>query len=261
MTGLDLAKALALARQAADAGAEVAMRKRESSEHLTVRAKGKADWVTDVDHAAQAAIIEIIRSAYPDHRFLAEEEGADALGDQQSPFCWIIDPLDGTTPYIHGSEHFGTIIALQENDTTIIGAMTIPMRDERFWSRKGDGAYLNGKRITSLRATQSMDDAIICANLGRHTPCYDVAHFRCSSLHCYGCAATMAAELLKGHNDGLILEGGPHLWDTAAACLMIAEAGGRVREVLEDPLNRRGSVFCVASTPPIFEELCRVLNP
>jgi len=259
MKALNLPEAIDTARKAADIGAAIAMRKRESAEELNVQSKGKADFVTDVDHMAQAAIIEIIRTRYPDHRFLAEEEGADAFGDPASPYRWIIDPLDGTTPYIHGSNEFGTIIALQKNEETILGAITIPVKDERFWSAKGQGAFFNGKRISSLRATQSLDDAIICANLGRHAPSYDLMSFRCGSLQNTGCAATMIAEILKGHNDGLLFDAGPHLWDTAAGCLMIEEASGKSRTELLDPHDPRCKVRCVASTPPIFKELCKLL--
>lgn len=92
-SSVDLTQALTVARQAAQAGAEVAMRSRASRENIHVKEKGTADWVTDVDFAAQAAVISVIRAAFPDHRILAEEEGMDVSGDPSSPYQWIVDPL------------------------------------------------------------------------------------------------------------------------------------------------------------------------
>ncbi len=251
---VDLRQALDVARNAAEAGAAIAMRKRDSAEELIIQAKAQADFVTDVDKAAQAAIIQVIQETYPDHRILAEEEGADALGNTSSPYRWIIDPLDGTTVYIHGKDSFGTIVALQENNETVVGAMTIPMRNERFWGSKGNGAFFNGQRITSLRPTQSLNDAILCTNLGRHELALNLPKLRCASLQNYGCAAVEIGDVLKGENDGVAFDS-VRLWDCVAGLLMIAEAGGKVRWAFRDANNDRGRVFAVGCTKPIYEDL------
>ncbi|MDO8468517.1 MAG: inositol monophosphatase [Candidatus Peribacter sp.] len=260
MNATDLAQALAIARRAAQAGAKIAMNKRESLGRLVVEAKEITDYVTDVDRTAQAAIIAMIRETYPDHRILAEEAGAEGLGDPSSPFLWIIDPLDGTKPYVHGKDEFACIIALQENGQNIIGVMEAPAKNDSFWGTRGGGAFWNGKAVNGLRQTRDLDDAILCTNMGGKSRGTDkvmtITHPRCASLQNYGCAAVEMAEILKGRNDGVFFEG-VHLWDVAPACLLIEEAGGRSRTELMDPKNPRGGVRCVASTQPIFEELCR----
>jgi len=253
------AQALDVARRAAQAGAEIAMRKRTSKERLIVEAKEVTDYVTDVDRAAQVAVIAIIRDAFPDHRILAEEDGAEHLGDPASPFCWIIDPVDGTKPYVHGKDEFGCLVALQENGVTLLGVMALPAKKETFWSTRKGGAFLNGGKIAGLRATRDLDDAILCTNMGGKSrgteKIMTITHPRCASLQNYGCAAVEMAEVIKGRNDGVFFEG-VHLWDVAPACLLINEAGGKSRTELMDPKNPRGGVRCVASTTPIFDELC-----
>ncbi|MDD5041174.1 MAG: hypothetical protein PHX87_02790 [Candidatus Peribacteraceae bacterium] len=260
MNPVNLAEALDTARRAAQAGAKIAMNKRSSSEKLIVEAKEITDYVTDVDRAAQDAIIAIIRDRYPDHRVLAEEDGAEGLGDPSSPFRWMIDPLDGTKPYVHGKDEFACIIALEENGRTILGVMELPVKKESFWGTRGGGAFLNGNRITKLRSTRDLDDAILCTNMGGKSRGTDkvmtITHPRCASLQNYGCAAVEMSEVLKGRNDGVFFEG-VHLWDIAPAGLLIEEAGGKSRTELMDPENPRGGVRCVASTAPIFDELCR----
>jgi len=257
---LDLNRALDTARRAAQTGAKIAMDKRASPEKLVVKAKEITDYVTDVDRTAQAAIIAMIRDSYPDHRILAEEDGAEGLGDPSSPFLWIIDPLDGTKPYVHGKDEFACIIALQENGQTVLGVMEMPAKNESFWGTRGGGAFFNGKAITHLRQTRDLDDAILCTNMGGKSrgteKIMTFTHPRCASLQNYGCAAVEMAEVLKGRNDGVFFDG-VHLWDVAPASLLIEEAGGRSRTELKDPKNPRGGVRCVASTAPIFEELCR----
>lgn len=260
MTDFLLSEALDLARKAAKAGAAVAMQKRISKEQLIIEAKGIADFVTDVDRAAQTAIIAMIRERYPDHRILAEEQGAEGIGDPASPFCWIIDPVDGTKPYARGKDEFACIIALQERNQTILGVMELPAKKDSFWGTRGGGAFLNGSKIATLRKTRDLDDAILCTNVGgasRGTEKQMTLSFpRCGSLQNYGCAAAEMAEILKGRNDGVFFEG-VHLWDVAPASLLIEEAGGQSRTELMDSNNPRGGVRCVASTQPIFEELCR----
>jgi myo-inositol-1(or 4)-monophosphatase len=208
-----------------------------------------------VDTAAQKTIVSIIRRAFPDHRILAEEEGANAFGDPSSPYRWVIDPLDGTVPYMHGKPEFACIVALQENNRTIVGAIVLPEKGERFWGARGVGAFFNGKRVRHLRKTKNMHDAILCANFQRESHALTLRGPRCASIQNCGCAAMELMDILKGQNDGVFFEG-PRLWDVAAGCLLIEEAGGRSRTELTDPRNPRGAIRCVASTPEIFEELC-----
>ncbi len=259
MASLDLAQALDLAQRAAASGAQIAMQKRQSSEELVIDTKEVTDYVTDVDHAAQAAIITMIQSEFPDHRILAEERGAENMGNPSSSYCWIIDPLDGTKVYVHGKDEFGCLIALQKDDHTVVGVSVLPVKGETYWAVRGKGAFLNGKPVTKLRPTRDLDDAILCTNMGGKSRGTDkimtFTHPRCASLQNYGCAGFEIAEILKRGNDGVFFDG-VHLWDIAPGCLMVEEAGGKSRIELMDPQNPRGGVRCVASTAPIFDELC-----
>lgn len=218
------------------------------------------DYATDADREAQVIIVDAIQKHFPSHRILGEEGGTDHLGDPVSPYHWMIDPLDGTTNFIHGKPNYGTIIALQENDQTILGVMTRPRFKETYTAIRGEGAYVNGKRCT-LRKTVRMDDAILCCNIMHRAE--KLSHGRlvvpipfCASIENYGNAIEEFAVVLKGWNDGVFFNG-PRLWDTAAGCLMIEEAGGKSRTELKEPSNDRGGVLCAATTKEIFEEVER----
>ncbi|MDD4319404.1 MAG: inositol monophosphatase [Candidatus Peribacteraceae bacterium] len=251
----DLRQALDVARRAAEAGADIAMRKRKGGSALQIRSKRRADFVTDVDQAAQEAVIREIRSVFPAHRILAEEEGSDGLSNPDSPFRWIIDPLDGTTPYIHGKDDFGTIVALEQEGEIVVGMMVLPAKNLTFSGSRGGGVSVNGEPVL-LRPTESMDDAILCTNTIQNYEENPVTlRFpKCAGLQNYGCAAMEFGEILLGHNDGLFFNG-PHLWDAAAGCFLVREAGGRAKLELKDLSDQRGGVLCVATTKPIFGEL------
>lgn len=217
------------------------------------------DFVTHVDGLAQAAIIETISKHYPDHRFIAEEEGADELGDPSSDYAWIIDPLDGTLNFIHGKPNFGTIIAVREKDEVIAGVMWLPLKNDLFTCVKGGGVLWNGRPVT-LRATQGMTDAVLCSNLSHRAKTMEdgtryVTLPYCASVENYGCAADELGQVLMGRNDGAFFNG-PKLWDLAAGCMMIEEAGGKARYELIDPGDERSGLLCATSTKTIFNELC-----
>lgn len=216
------------------------------------------DYATDADREAQAIIVGKIQKAYPDHRFLGEEGDTDHLGNPQCPYRWIIDPLDGTTNFIHGKLNYGAIIALQENGKTILGVMTRPRFEETYTAIRGEGAFLNGKRC-ALRKTAGMRDAILCCNLvHRAKKTFDgtlrIPVPYCASIENYSNAVEEFTVALNGWNDGVFFDG-PRLWDVAAGCLMIEEAGGMSRTELRDPDNDRGGVLCAATTKEIFEEV------
>ena len=265
---MDLDSSLSVAVDAATLAGDFLKEKHEEIvkqgvDALNVRTKGTAnDYVSDVDGQAQQIIIKRIQQEYPDHRFLAEEEGADDLGDADCPYRWIIDPLDGTIPFIHGKENFGVLIALQKDDETVLGLMYRPMQRELYTAIRGKGAAFNGNPIT-LRETKDMADAVLCSNLvHRAIPGPDgkliVTTPLCASLENYGNAVQEFAEVFQGKNDGVFFDG-PRLWDVTAGCLIMQEAGGQSRYELKDKDNPRSGVLCVSSTKPIFEELCAFL--
>lgn len=267
---LDLDSTLAFATDLArEAGAHLCTSfekmRREGIAGLNVRTKSSArDFVTDVDVATQRFLIGRIQTRFPSHRFIAEEEGADTLGDPASPFTWVIDPLDGTMNFVHASPVFGTMIALLEHGKPVVGVILLPMSGTLFTARKGAGATCNGTPVR-LRPTQDMNDAILSTNLSsRARPCAEnVLHvpvLPCASLHNYGCAASEIGAILEGRNDGIFYEG-VGLWDIAPGCLMIQESGGKARWEFVDPGLPRNGVNCVASTATVFAELERFIFP
>lgn len=221
---------------------------------------GPHDYASSADREAQEAIVAIIQKEFPDHRFLGEEGDTDHLGDPSCPYRWIIDPLDGTTNFIHGKPNYGTIIALEKSGETILGVMTRPRFGETYTAIRGEGAHLNGTRC-QLRKTLGMDDAIFSCNIAHRAVkkpdgTLSVPIPSCASIENYGNAIEEFAVVLKGWNDGVFFSG-PKLWDTAAGCLMIEEAGGRSRTELKEKGNDRSGVLCAASTKEIFADVER----
>lgn len=224
--------------------------------HIKTKSNDR-DFVTDVDTSTQKFIVDRIRAAYPDHRFVGEEEGADSFGDPKSPFQWVIDPLDGTTNFIHASPNFGSMIALLENGKPVIGVIALPMRQQIYSAKKGGGAFCNGKKLR-VRETRDMNDAILSTNLNsRAKECngeFHVSIVQCASLHNYGCAACEMAAIADGLNDGIYYER-VGLWDIAPGSLIVEEAGGKAEFRLRDTNDVRKGVDGVAGTKKIFDEL------
>ena len=262
----DVHQALAISTQSAHSAGILLQKKQKvllshGYEAIGVGTKsGPHDYATDADREAQAIIVNVIQKHFPSHRILGEEGDTDHLGDPDSPFRWIIDPLDGTTNFIHGKPNYGTIIALQEHSETILGVMTLQADKETYTAIRGEGTFLNGKRCT-LRKTVSMDDAVLACNISHRahkTPggVLVVPIPFCASIENYGNAVEEFAVVLKGWNDGVFFNG-PKLWDVAAGCLMVEEAGGKSRTELKEKGNLRSGVLCAATTKNIFEEVER----
>ncbi len=260
----DLRQALKIATDAANAAGNLLEQKQSELlsggySSIGVGTKsGPHDYASSADREAQAIIVTMIQKEFPNHRFLGEEGDTDHLGDPSCPYRWIIDPLDGTTNFIHGKPNYGTIIALQEGDVTILGIMTRPRFAETYTAIRGEGAFLNGKRCV-LRKTAGMDDAVLSCNIAHRAVkkpdgTLVVPIPFCASIENYGNAIEEFAVVLKGWNDGVFFKG-PMLWDTAAGCLMIEEAGGLSRTELTEKGDDRSSVLCAASTKEIFEKI------
>lgn len=266
MTALPPATLLAVATEAAQQSAALLVEKHRAvfGTHptATLRIETKSsdtDFVTEADGLAQEATIAVIQHHYPEHRYIAEEAGADSLGSADSPYEWIIDPLDGTTNFIHGKRNFGTIVAVQHEGVLQAGAICMPLLDLLYQGARGGGTTVNG-RPARLRATTGMHDAVLASNIMRRAKegkdgAFYASMPYCASLENYGNAAEELGEILLGHNDGAFFHG-IRLWDVAAGCLMVEEAGGRFRYEHLEPGNPRSGLLCVASTAPIFEDLC-----
>jgi myo-inositol-1(or 4)-monophosphatase len=216
---------------------------------IRVSNKGDIDLVTEADIASERLIVERIRSYHPRHAILTEESGdVVALGDVDSEYKWIIDPLDGTTNYAHGYPVFCVSIALEHEGRVVVGVVYDPTRDELFAAERGGGATLNGRSLR-VSETSELNDALLCTGFP-----YDVRdrgdfarHFRnfimrAQSVRRDGAAALDLAYVAAGRFDAFYEEG-LRPWDVAAGVLLVEEAGGRVT-------HYDGSPFRVY-TPPI----------
>lgn len=223
----------------------------------TVEYKGGIDVVTDADKASEVAIIDYLRGAFPDHAVLAEESGASASGQG---YRWIIDPLDGTTNYLHRVPHFSVSIAVEGPEGLLAGVVLDPLRNECFAARRGGGATLNGRHIEVTRK-ESLDRALLCTGFPydvREKPDAPVGLFnrlitRAQGMRRMGSAALDLAYVACGRFDGYF-EFGLKAWDLAAGALLITEAGGRIARIDGAPLDLAvGDVL--ASGPGLYDLL------
>lgn len=229
---------------------------------VKVSSKRHNDFVTEVDRAAEAAIIETLREAYPEHAILAEESGASG----ESEHTWIIDPLDGTTNFIHGFPQFAVSIALAHNGVVTQAVVYDPSRNEMFTASKGRGAYLNERRIRVSKRTK-LQEALVGTGFPfrvfHHVDAY-LAIFRelmekTAGLRRPGAAALDLAYVAAGRFDGFY-EFGLSPWDMAAGSLLITESGGLVGDLSgESEYLRSGNI--VAGNPKIFAQLLQVIAP
>ncbi len=225
-------------------------------DRLTVTKKGPADFVSEVDRMAEAAIIGVLREAYPDHAFLGEEGGA--VGE--SEYQWIIDPIDGTTNFLHGFPVYCTSIALAHKGVVTQAVIYDPVRNDLFTATRGSGAFLNDRRIRVSQETR-MEDALIGSGFPfssmehqeRYLRMFAEVMRKTAGIRRPGSAALDLACVAAGRYDGF-WELGLKPWDMAAGTLLIQEAGGLVSDLEgEDRFLQTGHV--VAGNPKIFAQL------
>lgn len=229
---------------------------------IKVGVKQQNDFVTEVDRAAEATIIETLREVYPSHAILAEESGHD--GD--SEYQWIIDPLDGTTNFIHGLPQYAVSIALAHKGVLTHAVVFDPNRNELFTASKGAGAFLNDKRIrVSKRA--KIEEALLGTGfpyrMFEHVDPY-LAIFkemtrRSAGVRRPGAASLDLAWLAAGRIDGF-WEFGLSPWDMAAGALLILEAGGLVSDLAGEG-NYLSTGNIVGGTPKVFAQLLQAIQP
>lgn len=223
------------------------------------------DFVTEVDRAAEAAILETLREVYPSHAILAEETGAS--GDHHTAeYLWIIDPLDGTTNFIHGFPQYAISIALMQRGVLTHAVVFDPNRNELFTASRGAGAFLNDKRIRVSRRAK-LDEALLGTGFPfrvfDHAEAY-LAIFReltrrSAGIRRPGAASLDLAWVACGRLDGF-WEFGLSPWDMAAGALLILEAGGLVSDLAGEG-NYLQSGNIVAGTPKIFTQLLQTIQP
>jgi myo-inositol-1(or 4)-monophosphatase len=218
--------------RAARRGGEILLANLGSLDASDVRSKENFDFVTRVDRESEDAVISEIRKAHPEHSILAEE----TLNDPAGGYRWIIDPLDGTTNYIHGYPAFAVSVALEQDGELLAGAVLDPLRDELFTASKGGGAALNGEPVT-ISSFNGLGQALITTGfpfrskerLDDYLMAFKRIFLKVSGIRRAGAAALDLAHLAAGRCDGFF-ELGLSAWDVAAGALLITEAGGVVTD-------------------------------
>ena len=257
--------ALNIMVKAARRASQIINRASQDIEHLRVTVKKQNDFVTEVDKAAEAAIIEVLRDAYPDYGILAEESGEKSGTEAGNDFQWIIDPIDGTTNFIHGFPQYSISIALACRGQLHQALVYDPTRNEMFTASKGGGAFLNERRIRVTKCLR-LENALI----GTGFPFRAFDHidtflkmFRTLTEHSSGVrragsAALDLAYVACGRLDAF-WESGLAPWDMAAGSLLITEAGGLVSD-FSGGENYLGSGNIVAGTPRVFAQLLQLVE-
>jgi myo-inositol-1(or 4)-monophosphatase len=232
---------------------------------LTVKTKGPKDFVSEVDHAAEAAIVETLHAAYPDHAILAEE-GTARDRNRDAENVWIIDPLDGTTNFLHGFPQYCVSIALAHKGVITQGVIYDPVRNDLFTATRGRGAFLNDRRMRVSRRTQLRDCLI-----GTGFPFRDGSYLdtylqmmrtmiqQTAGLRRPGAAALDLAYVAAGFYDGFF-EIGLNPWDVAAGSLLVLEAGGLIGDLSGEGDYLHGGQV-IAATPKVFAQMVNVLAP
>lgn len=249
-------------KAARDAG-KIIVRAQDEVKALTIIKKGRNDFVSQVDKSAEECIIYHIKKNYPNHRILAEESGL-TNADNKEEYTWIIDPLDGTTNFLHGLPHYCVSIGIQHNNKLQHAVVYDPNLDELYTATKGAGAQLNGKRLR-VSAANKLEDAL----LGTGFPFReydDVEQYlsllkrimpNCRGLRRAGAAALDLAYVAAGRLDAFF-EYNLKPWDIAAGALLVTEAGGWVSDLNSDKdCLETGNVL--AGSPKIFQAMKQII--
>jgi myo-inositol-1(or 4)-monophosphatase len=254
---------LIIATKAARKAGAIINRASQDVNSLTVQSKTFNDFVSEVDRAAEQTIIDILKDAYPDHGFLGEESGES---NQEAENIWIIDPLDGTTNFLHGFPQYCVSIALQQRGVLTQAVIYDPVRNDLFTATKGRGAFLNDKRIRVTNRAK-LQDALVATGF----PYRDFTHLetyldmlrdmikKTTGIRRPGSAALDLAYVAAGMVDGFF-EINLSSWDIAAGALIVQEAGGIVGDFEgNESWLKTGNI--VAGNPKVFAQMLQVLAP
>jgi myo-inositol-1(or 4)-monophosphatase len=253
---------LNIAVRAARRAGEVIVRSLVRLESLEVTSKGRNDYVSEIDRAAEREIIEIVHKHYPEHAILAEESGRSGEHDT----VWIIDPLDGTTNFLHGFPVFAVSIAVQQRGRLEIGVIYDPMRQEVFTAARGAGAHLENRRMR-VSKQRTLEGALLTTGFPyREEERYADNYYAMlrtlagltAGIRRPGSAALDLAYVAAGRVDGF-WELGLKPWDTAAGTLLVQEAGGRVGTLGGDEYQLGENI--VAGAPKVYQAMIEALGP
>ena len=254
---------LNIAVRAARKAGDIIARASDQIDTLKISNKADNDYVSEVDHRAEEEIIYTLRKAFPTHAILAEESGAQS-GDE---YEWIIDPLDGTTNFLHGFPQYAVSIALRHKGRLDQAVVYDPMRQELFTASRGGGAHLNGKRIRVTNC-RGLEGALLGTGIPfRGDLPYLDAYLEMlkallpgsAGIRRPGSAALDLAYLAAGRIDGF-WEIGLNTWDMAAGVLLVEEAGGLVSD-LNGGFKHMESGNIVAGAPKVFKAMLQAIKP
>ncbi len=230
-----------------------------------IEKKGRINLVTEADLASERHITELISGRYPGHRILAEESGVSAHDDPAGEYCWIIDPLDGTTNFSHGFPCYAVSIGLEYRGRSVLGVIYDPTRDQLFAAEHGSGATCNGERIR-VSEIDRLERALVVSGfpydvrerMDEYLPAWRKFLERAQGVRRLGAAAIDMACVAMGSMDGF-WEYGLNAWDVAAGWVMIEEAGGRVTRMDGSPFdNHSASLLC--TNGKVHDEMLSVLE-
>jgi myo-inositol-1(or 4)-monophosphatase len=254
---------LTMAVRAARAAGTVISRATDHVADLTIESKQRNDFVSEVDRQAEHAIIDILRRAYPDHQFLGEESGDS--GQTESAYRWIIDPLDGTTNFLHSLPHYSVSIALEYQGRIELGVIYNPSNQELYTAERGGGAFLNNRRIR-VAGLRNLEGALLGTgfpfrpeqDLDAYLKTFRALHGPLAGIRRAGSAALDLAYVAAGRLDGY-WEFGLQPWDIAAGVLMVRESGGVVVDFSgKEEFMTSGNL--IAANPKITHAMLKAIS-
>lgn len=253
-------KILEVAKEAAIEAGKVV--KKYYLSELTLHNKGHfTNFATKADVESEQKIIEIIKKNFPDHNIIAEESGSEDNGSQ---YCWAIDPIDGTIPFVDGIPVFGVSIGVLKHGKPFVGVINMVATNELYWAMEGKGAFLNGKKI-EVRKEADLKQATIALDLG-HTerlikieklwkPIIEEVRY----VYLFGSAVSVFCNVARGLMDGYII--GANIWDIAAGVVIVKEAGGKITDMFgNEPKYLEGKPRIVVSNGLVHDSILKIYN-
>ena len=217
-------------------------------ENLQVSRKGPKDFVTKTDKKVEKILIEELTKSKKNYSFITEETGK--IINKNKDVFWVIDPIDGTTNFLHGIPHFAISIALQKNNEIISGLVFDPIKNEMFYAEKNNGAFFNNNRIRASNKS-NIEECLFASNSNGLKSIFPKLNLRNT-----GCAALDLAYVGCGRLDGFF-HNKINLWDIASGIIIIQEAGGKINDIKDFHINK---INIRAANPNIYEKMLKKLD-
>lgn len=251
--------------RASEKAARSLLRDFNEVEHLQVSRKGPGDFVSAADKRAEEIIFEELQKTRPDYSFLMEESGA--VKGKDPDYRWIIDPLDGTTNFLHGIPHWAISIALEHKGEVIAGMVHDPVKDEIFFAEKGAGAFMHRRRRLRVSGRMDAESSMVATGAPRRAKDkqatfmaeYNAMQTMGFSLRRFGAAALDLAYVGAGRCEAF-WERDLKAWDIAAGALIVKEAGGFVADIDDIRKNPMDTGNVVAANEPLFGDITKILK-